>query len=1542
MDDSIRSEGDLSLRDATLSRTGTASAGFLAATAPQGATRGPGGFLPRGDAPSAMSHLFGTASASKGARMHAGTASGVMPFSLEGTVSLPRSVTAGAGLPPLGATVAGGGRSRSSLGASGLGETAPAALHAVNGGGGGGGGGDGGRRRGAAAEAALAGSPLGAPMSRASRRAARAGTAPGGPGATSGGGGRAGVPPGHDVAAHAVGAADHALQRRLCKACWAQPTKMAGTENPLKAVPMELTRQLELQGPTNWASVDLRSKYRDEETRTAAWAACLAALENARVLEEIEGIVVPVVTVDRMPFHASLARQINGENAASVAAARRRNEARAFCLDVRTVWLSGDAPAEAPLRWRGAGGGGGGGAGGGAPVRRALKGRRDVAALQSGHHQIQSVALPRALADMVHTAAPKPREGGGGGGAARSEGGSGGGTARSSVRAMRRGHGGGAASVDSPPDTEDAAAPGQPPPTLLLPWYRAVGRVDGRHAFVRVFRSVALDAPPGAAGGGTSPFTVVGVVVEARLLDTREVFAVRVPVPALLGALRATEGHSGGGRGGRGGGGGSGAASSAGSVVSDSTGSAAVPLFDAASDAGVSAALEGGTLSYAGGGAGSAALSVVDVGGAVPAAPSRGVTGHLLALLRLVVVAPCQPLPLRGARARDAVTAREGPIDPTRPDFLTAARAAPSRASRALALVVPRGVAPGGGPMLLNDEDARAVHWLHDPSDSAPLARLARELARRVAPLVGAGALALVPGGGGPEAAAAVVARAQLVALGGSPEGDSPPPSAVEAWPFALRLSGWGPLAGAVPGVSIVGRFVLAAARFLRDASMSNTEGVLVMITQALDEPTTAPPQIVSDGAAVVPEERAEVTYEDAVTTATGVGTPCAVESALDARVAPTCVAASDAAVPESDAPRRAPGHRRAGPDAEPGTGFRLVAVVGAPPQQPDVDPRDYGVREDAAVPNAAAVWPARYTWHSDEAVVRGYSHGVRSFFGVIRRTMHSGMNVPNTYTVRLSHERVLRLDVSSLKEFVAEADARDAVRATLVEKARLAERAGAAAAARNAREVARGALAEQWRQKAMRRAARLRGKSSALGLTHGEWEAKRRRAGARVIARYGAWERWAVLASESGNASDGDDVAAEVYDEVFYYCVESGESSWDPPSSWPEKTDFVNPFADEGAEVHRALMDLDADRPTPREGGGAEAEAEEPDDDAAVEAAARAALSAADAAAEESRALALVAERDAFLLSVFGRAVRRWAVWVAVRGSLVPSETERGARKVRATARELRAADVAERARRDAASAAFAAAAADGDAPAAAAAAPQLARRAPPFQADDWEVDAAAQDVEEPEISSITCGVAAEGGSRTDFLSVFSFLDSDDDGALSLRDWGAATGVPLGRASLEVMAMRSEEKRAGTCAFVEYVWPIVAASVARTCPPRLRPLIHELWPAFPVDPNAVIVVDAFPAALGGVDVAVVLGGGGSPPVVGPAAMPAEYTSADAAMAAEDAAHPIGDAAAAGSKRRRRAAIRDDDEDPYGATAAQFEAVIGPSVRAALFARMKV
>lgn len=75
---------------------------------------------------------------------------------------------------------------------------------------------------------------------------------------------------------------------------------------------------------------------------------------------------------------------------------------KVFSFDVRTIWLSGERPDDAPLTGR-SGASTVGSRGSAASALTGLAYRRDVAAIAAGHHQVQSVSFIRAMSDAVAT-----------------------------------------------------------------------------------------------------------------------------------------------------------------------------------------------------------------------------------------------------------------------------------------------------------------------------------------------------------------------------------------------------------------------------------------------------------------------------------------------------------------------------------------------------------------------------------------------------------------------------------------------------------------------------------------------------------------------------------------------------------------------------------------------------------------------------------------------------------------------------------------------------------------------------------------------------------------------------------------------------------------------------------------------------------------------------------------------------------------------------------------------------------------------------------
>jgi hypothetical protein len=90
-------------------------------------------------------------------------------------------------------------------------------------------------------------------------------------------------------------------------------------------------------------------------------------------------------------------------------------------------------------------------------------------------------------------------------------------------------------------------------------------------------------------------------------------------------------------------------------------------------------------------------------------------------------------------------------------------------------------------------------------------------------------------------------------------------------------------------------------------------------------------------------------------------------------------VLATDQAVVALDCDHGVKGHRRALPEFDDVSGFRVWEVVPTPEPTRTFGTRVFGLSQGAAIPNLALVWPQRFTWHSDFQV-RGWG---RSRFGL-------------------------------------------------------------------------------------------------------------------------------------------------------------------------------------------------------------------------------------------------------------------------------------------------------------------------------------------------------------------------------------------------------------------------------------------------------------------------------------------------------------------------------------------------------------------------------
>lgn len=334
-------------------------------------------------------------------------------------------------------------------------------------------------------------------------------------------------------------------------------------------------------------------------------------------------------------------------------------------------------------------------------------------------------------------------------------------------------------------------------------------------------------------------------------------------------------------------------------------------------------------------------------------------------------------------------------------------------------------------------------------------------------------------------------------------------------------------------------------------------------------------------------------------------------------------------------------------------TGFRLTEVFRA--FEPDTrwQGHAFGIAERSATGSTASVWPQRYTWHSDYEHRTGFTHDARYLLYIARNRGHRGPNLPNTYTLYLNFEKVVRLVSSSLALHHAheEQRAKEAAERQAKEELAARVRAGKEDKARKAREQA--ALAKQWREKQIRAEARARGKGAGLPLSRADWRAKRLQAGGRVIARFLGWERWAVYSQDESPDVDGEasqvDDATPGFEEVWYYCPESDESAWDPPTGWPEDEGAAELGAEDASEAVLAA----AATGNQSESADAAATGTEVPDEAHTKLA---------WLGDRMNRKQLLLDTDRSLAMIFARCIRRWAVRKAVDGRVV-RQLKRGER---------------------------------------------------------------------------------------------------------------------------------------------------------------------------------------------------------------------------------------------------------------------------------------
>ena len=189
---------------------------------------------------------------------------------------------------------------------------------------------------------------------------------------------------------------DHAVDARMSVARWTNPDAKTGLEAGLRSLPRIKAMgkdvqikvdPLEPQGPTNWASDDLRFKYRDEHGRQIAHLASKRQVEEAERLEREQGIIVPAVRIAEHPNWVHLFEMWRDENKRASERERQRNRAKVFGLDVKALWRAHKPPKLPEARMF--------------AVANSLQRRRDMEEIMAGQHQVQSVSATRAFENAV-------------------------------------------------------------------------------------------------------------------------------------------------------------------------------------------------------------------------------------------------------------------------------------------------------------------------------------------------------------------------------------------------------------------------------------------------------------------------------------------------------------------------------------------------------------------------------------------------------------------------------------------------------------------------------------------------------------------------------------------------------------------------------------------------------------------------------------------------------------------------------------------------------------------------------------------------------------------------------------------------------------------------------------------------------------------------------------------------------------------------------------------------------------------------------------
>lgn len=193
--------------------------------------------------------------------------------------------------------------------------------------------------------------------------------------------------------------------------------KGSGKRNlkPISNKTWKSKKESEYQGPIDWSCYGLKIKYRGEHEREEAyrlWKYSQTAADDA--LAE-SNLILPVVKIERHPFHVLYHRRIYEENLLASNRTKARLLMKRFVFDVNEVWVTNlqhlreHQPehlytTSIPSKYNGDNNTVGDEIGENAQRGNGLKNRRDVKALLCMESQVPSVSQKRSFEKAYHTA----------------------------------------------------------------------------------------------------------------------------------------------------------------------------------------------------------------------------------------------------------------------------------------------------------------------------------------------------------------------------------------------------------------------------------------------------------------------------------------------------------------------------------------------------------------------------------------------------------------------------------------------------------------------------------------------------------------------------------------------------------------------------------------------------------------------------------------------------------------------------------------------------------------------------------------------------------------------------------------------------------------------------------------------------------------------------------------------------------------------------------------------------------------------------------